>query len=170
MRQDLAILSQNGCCNSTCQLRPLSSRAETFLSCTATDLKKIASGCRNCAQDTPSLSPRGLSKMVQKLCVSPIFFFAKSVQNLCSHNFRAILGRGDSEVPKMLLHKFCAFFLNLDNKASCTGNKCLKSPLNAINRIRKLGKFGEPALPHSPEPPSHSPYSSKGPRHPPEFQ
>ena len=49
-------------------------------------------------------------------------FCAKIVQKLCAHNFHTILGRGDSEVPKVLLHKFCAFFLH----GKLSGNTCLK--------------------------------------------
>ena len=46
--------------------------------------------CRNCAEDTPSLSPRALRKIVQKLCVNPIFLrknCAKVVRARFSYNF-----------------------------------------------------------------------------------
>ena len=85
---------------------------------------------------SPNLISNARKSLVQKwqkdsrkLCkiVRESHFCAKIVQKLCSHNFHAILGRGDSEVPKMFLHKFCAFFLSFNDKASCTGNKYLKS-------------------------------------------
>ena len=82
---------------------------ETSVSCTAADFERnctlLRKLCRNSAQDAPSLIPCRLSKNVQKLCASPIFC-AKIEKNLCAHNFHTILGSDDSEVPKMLLHKF----------------------------------------------------------------
>ena len=43
-------------------------------------------------------------------------------------------GGHHSEVPKMFLHKFCAFFLNLDDTATCMGNKCLNLSRHVVAR------------------------------------
>ena len=64
---------------------------------------------KNCARDTPSLSPRGLRKNVRKLCVSPIFLrknCAKVVRAQFSHNFGERWLRGPESAPAQVLHIF----------------------------------------------------------------
>ena len=88
-------------------------------------ISKIASGWMLCARRS-----QWTRKICEKLRMRPNSS-AKIVQKLCSDNFHAILGGDDSEVPKMLLHKLSAFLLNLDNKASCTGDAYLNPKIIA---------------------------------------
>ena len=62
-------------------------------------------------QDTPSLSPRGLRKIVQKLCASPIFCAkncAKVVRAQFSHNFGERWLRGPEGASAQVSHIFLA--------------------------------------------------------------
>ena len=108
------------------------SRFETSLSCTAADFEKIAPGwencVKNCARDTPSLSPRGVRKNGQKLCASPILcakcFCAKVVRTQFSHNFGERWLRGpesaSAQVLRISLESQAVRAINVSTQDSCS--------------------------------------------------
>ena len=64
-------------------------------------------------------------KLLRILLSEILWSFGRLLQS-CSHNFHADLGRDGSAVPRRCFcTSFAHLFWNLDDKASCMGNKCL---------------------------------------------
>ena len=123
------------------------SRFETWFACTEADSKNMPRVWENCAKFVRGVVPRGPRKFVRNMCGG-----IKNLQRLCkictaqfSHNF---LGK----LPRICLHKFCAFFgqdLNFFLRPSCTGKATLNSRCPGPPQAwatRAKGSWGIPSL------------------------